>query len=302
MAASTGDKITDIRNAARPNSARASGSRSAGGVSLACDNLAGWPTASKVHFVTYQIDSASEPVAGTQLDCSGIVSGNTIGSFTVIDGTDTGNSVNDVVEMLPTAGFGQDLVDALMNQHTRTGAHTGITTDTITITSGTTLPAGDIVAADISGIDKSLLTTDSNPYKFWAYQNSAQAITTGADRQVSLQAEAFDTNNNFSTATYLYTAPVAGFYFFSWAVTYPITSNSYVSTLLYVNGANTNGIAGQFAGQSTGGTQTFAFTGAGLLQLAANDTVGLYMNVGNNANLNAFRSQTYLQGFLISRT
>jgi hypothetical protein len=150
MAASGTDKITDIRNAARPNSARATGTRSSGGTSLACDNLTGWPTASKVHFVTYQIDSASNPVAGTQLDCSGIVSGNTIGSFTVIDGNDTGNSINDVVEMLPTAAWGQDLADALTNQHTRTGAHTGITTDSLTVTSGTTLPAGDIGTADIA--------------------------------------------------------------------------------------------------------------------------------------------------------
>lgn len=148
--ASVNDKITDIRNAARPNSARATGTRSAGGVSLACDSLAGWPTASKVHFVTYTVDSNSNPVAGTQLDCYGIVSGNTIGSFTVVDGNDIGNSVGDYVEMLPTAAWGQDLADALTAQHTRTGLHTGITTDTITVSSGTSLPAGDIGTADLA--------------------------------------------------------------------------------------------------------------------------------------------------------
>lgn len=156
MAASTGDKITDVRNAARPNSARATGTRSAGGTSLACENLIGWPTASKVHFVTYQIDSSSNPIAGTQLDCSGIVSGNTIGSFTVIDGSDVGNSVNDVVEMLPTAAWAQDLATALTAQHTRTGTHTAITTDTIVVTNGTTLPAGDIATADLA--DSSVTT------------------------------------------------------------------------------------------------------------------------------------------------
>lgn len=152
MAASTGDKITDVRLATRPNSARVTSPRGTGVTSLSCDNLSGWPTASKVHFVTYQIDSSSNPIAGTQLDCSGIVSSNTIGSFTVIDGVDTGNSVNDVVEMLPTAAWAQDLADWGTNQHTRTGAHTGITTDTITVTSGTTLPAGDIGTADIAAL------------------------------------------------------------------------------------------------------------------------------------------------------
>lgn len=161
MSASTGDKITDTRNAARPNSARATGTRSAGGSSLACDSLAGWPTASKVHFVTYQIDSNSDPVTGTQLDCYGIVSGNSITSFTVVDGSDTGNSVGDVVEMLPTAAWGQDLADALTSTHNRSGGlKSGLTitsptlvtptVDTLTVTSGTTLPAGDIGTADIA--------------------------------------------------------------------------------------------------------------------------------------------------------
>lgn len=162
MSASVNDKVTDTRNAARPNSARATGTRASGGTSLACDSLVGWPTASKVHFVTYQIDSNSNPIAGTQLDCYGIVSGNTIGSFHVIDGTDNGNSVGDVVEMLPTAAWGQDLADAFTNEHSRTGTHGAITTTSIsnagtltqtgqaTFVAGTTLPAGDIGTADIA--------------------------------------------------------------------------------------------------------------------------------------------------------
>lgn len=169
MSANTADKITDVRNGARPNSARATGTRSAGATSLACDNLAGWPdsTKSKVHFVTYQLDSSSNPVAGTQLDCSGIVSGNTIGSFTVIDGSDNGNSVGDVVEMLPTAAWAQDLADALDAQHTRTGTHKnltntgGMTTDTLNVTSnevvggtlnvtGALTPAGGLSAGSVS--------------------------------------------------------------------------------------------------------------------------------------------------------
>lgn len=124
MAASTGDKFTDTRNAARPNSARVTSGRSSGGVTLACDNLSGWPTttSSKVHLVTYTVDSNSNPVAGTQLDCSGIVSGNNIGSLTVIDGTDTGNSIGDYVEMLPTSAWGQDLSDGLAVAHNRDGS------------------------------------------------------------------------------------------------------------------------------------------------------------------------------------
>lgn len=145
------EKFSDVRNGARPNSARASGTRSAGGPSLTCDSLAGWPTTPRlVHFVTYQIDSNSDPVVGTQLDCTGIVTSNTINSITVIDGNDTGNSVNDVVEMLPTANWAQTLAEGLTAEHNRDGTHKNITTDTLVVSSGTTLPAGDIVTADLA--------------------------------------------------------------------------------------------------------------------------------------------------------
>ena len=146
MAASTNDKITDTRNAARPVSTTVSSSRAAGGTTLTCASLTGWPTVSKGHFVTYQIDTNSDPVAGTQKDCYGIVSGSTIGSLSVVDGTDTGNAVGDVVEMLPTAAWGQDLSDALLIGHTRTGAHVAslpLTTPVISSISNTgtiTLP------------------------------------------------------------------------------------------------------------------------------------------------------------------
>lgn len=158
MAADASDKITDTRNATRPVSTTVASPRSGGGTTLTCGSLTGWPTgsASKIHGVTYQIDSNSNPVAGTQLDFSGIVSGSSITQFTVIDGTDTGNAIGDVVEMLPTAAWGQDLADALTNQHTRTGAHKniintgGMITDTLTVSSGTTLPVGDIGTADIA--------------------------------------------------------------------------------------------------------------------------------------------------------
>ena len=65
------DKITDTRNSARPNSARVTSGRSVGVTTLSCDDLSGWPTASKVHFAYYQIDTNSDVVAGTQKDCYG---------------------------------------------------------------------------------------------------------------------------------------------------------------------------------------------------------------------------------------
>lgn len=121
--ASLTDKITDVRNGARPVSARVVVARNIAGTILNCNSLTGWPTASKVHFVTYQIDANSNPIEGTQLDCYGIVSGANITNVTVVDGTDGGNNIGDVVEMLPTAAWGQDLADALTKEHDRDGSH-----------------------------------------------------------------------------------------------------------------------------------------------------------------------------------
>lgn len=147
-----------------------SSGRSAAGATLACASLTGWPTASKVHFVTYQIDSNSNPVAGTQLDCYGIVSGSNLTLVSVVDGTDTGNSVGDVVEMLPTAAWGQDLADALMNEHKRTGVHAAITADSINIAAAGAVTTNTIsektadsgVTIDGLNVKNSQLNTDGS--------------------------------------------------------------------------------------------------------------------------------------------
>lgn len=160
--ASLNDKITDVRNSARPVSTTVSGTRSPGGGTLACASLTGWPTASKVHFVTYQIDSQSNPIAGTQLDCEGIVSGSNITSFTVLDGTDAGNAVGDVVEMLPTASWGQDLSDGLLEEHNRDGTHGSVTADSLstdTITEST--PAAGVTIDSLNIKDGKLNTNNS---------------------------------------------------------------------------------------------------------------------------------------------
>jgi hypothetical protein len=189
MSASTADKITDVRNAARPNSARVTSSRSAGGVTLACDNLSGWPTASKVHFVTYKVDSNSALVAGTQLDCYGIVSGNNITSFAVVDGTDTGHAIGDYVEMLPTAAWGQDLADALITTHNRAGGlKTGITLTQPTIadytngthTHGSTAQGGLLNGA--TAITDGTLTPNelvASSGSSWAWQTWSSPVASG---------------------------------------------------------------------------------------------------------------------------
>ena len=326
--ASITDKITDTRNAARPITARVTVARVSAGATLQCNSLTGWPTASKVHFVTYQIDTNNETIAGTQLDCYGIVSGADITSMTVVDGTDGGNSVGDVVEMLPTSAWGQDLADAITAQHSRVGAHTsvtntgGMTTDTLTVTSGTTLPAGDIANADLAtnsvstvkiqddavtaakldGIDKSLLTTDSNPYKFSAYISATAAFSNGVWTTVDALTENFDTNNNLVAATGIYTVPISGFYQLNaYSSTTNASGNLLGGGIRILKNGTTAVVGGGIRVDNGWSEDVEEFACSNLVQLTAGDTLvlqGYLQLAGGSVGL----ADANFSGFLVSRT
>lgn len=309
MSAATSDKITDVRNAARPNSARATGTRSSGAASLACDNLAGWPdnTKSKVHFVTYQIDSNSNPVAGTQLDCYGIVSGNSINSFTVVDGTDNGNSVGDVVEMLPTAAWAQDLAEALTAEHDRQGKHTAITGasaaltgnasvgGTLGVTGTATHSGATVLTGAVSGAGYSMGTM-SNPYKFSAYNSGNQTIGT-SQTQVTFNTELYDTGSNY--ASNAFTAPIAGFYHFDTTIQVSAVASLSATYLEF----RVNGSPVKESGASANATTNTGNHLSADLQLSANDVVTVYC--AGNVSFTCNGGATYLvlfNGHLISAT
>lgn len=188
--ASLSDKVTATRNSVRPVSTTVSSGRSAAGTTLSCASLTGWPTATKVHGVTYQIDASSNPVAGTQIDFSGLVSGSNINSFTVLDGTDNGNSIGDIVEMLPTASWGQDLYDGFTNQHTTTGAHAAITATSMAATgavsagNGITMSAGTL---SLTGLWDGWVGISAS----WTYASASSpeyTITVPSDATTTYQA------------------------------------------------------------------------------------------------------------------
>lgn len=140
MAASVSDKFSKTFNSVNPNVARVNASRAAGVTTLACDNLAGWPTDTVVHFSTYQVDTGGDVVAGTQIDWKGIVSGNNIGTLTRVAGaTDSGSSINDVVEANPTGNWANDLVGGILVQHKQDGSHGAVTADSLTTTGNVTI-------------------------------------------------------------------------------------------------------------------------------------------------------------------
>lgn len=123
MAASVNDKFKKTFNAANPETTFVTTARTMGATTIICDNLTGWPDDTAVDFITYQIagDGVSvEP--GTQTDWVGIVSGSTITNIVRKAGeADSGNNVNDIVQMVPTATWANDLVEGLLVSHNKDG-------------------------------------------------------------------------------------------------------------------------------------------------------------------------------------
>lgn len=299
MSASLTDKITDVRNGARPNSARVTTARTIGGANLACNDLSGWPTASKVHFVTYQLDTNSNPVASSQLDCYGIVSSNTITSLVVADGIDGGNSVGDVVEMLPTAKWAQDLADALITTLERNGALKEDVVGSTNIADNAILTAhildDAVTAPKLSGIAKDNLTTDSNPYKFSVTRNAAWTSGNNVYAKCSFDTEDYDTNSNFSGGTY--TAPANGFYQFNWGVGANVTAGGLYSSMLFKNSSALK--AGTTAVQGAASTIVVS-VGATIIQLTTGDTIDIYFYGTGGSGFTG--SNCHFSGFLESRT
>jgi hypothetical protein len=191
MAAGINDKFKKTYNAANPNVARVSSTRAALGTTLACDNLAGWPTDTAVDFSTYQIDSSNAVVAGTQTDWKGIVSGNNIGTLTRITGaTDSGSAVGDVVEMNPTGNWANDLMTGILVHSNQDGTlkSNAVTTSVITDANVTTSKlANASVTADKLGLSpqaNAVLTaqgTSSTSYTNLATTGPSVTATIGAN-------------------------------------------------------------------------------------------------------------------------
>jgi hypothetical protein len=164
---------------------------------------------------------------------------------------------------------------------------------------GSKLADDSIAAGKIVGIDKSNLTTDSNPYKFSVYRNSAWTSGNGVFAKVAFNTELFDTNNNFDAVTNnRYVAPVDGFYMFTAAASASVTATSPYIVAIYKNNAEVNRGTYTAAGTPTQGNVAVV---SALLQLAATDYVEVFFFGTGGAGI-ASSVSTYFQGFLVSRT
>lgn len=141
----------------------------------------------------------------------------------------------------------------------------------------------------------------TNPYKFSAYVSTGYGgFPSGAFTKVALNAELFDTGNNFdSTTNNRFTTPVNGFYMLSGSVQFSVLANTHCAMTLFKNGSE---LMRGAEGTSQNITSNWQGSGGGLVQLVAGDYIELlaYQSQGAAATVGGGSSSTYLTGFLVS--
>src|SRR6185312_5595708 len=143
-----------------------------------------------------------------------------------------------------------------------------------------------------------------NPYKFSVYLGSAQNLAGGASyTKILFDTKEFDTGSNFDAVTnHRFTAPIAGFYFFSAAMQVATTGTADQFTIiLYKNGSAMR--QGMFL-PGGGAIALDQYNVSTLMQLNANDYIEAYgfCNQAGTRALSTSANTTYFQGFLVSAT
>lgn len=230
----------------------------------------------------------------TAVDFAGHVDGVNLVIDAIAPGyVDGGSEVGDIVVIRPTTQWGDNVAAVLEVAHNDAGTlkNNAVTTGAI---------ADDAVTAPkLVGIDKSNLTTDSNPYKFSAQRNGALTATANAWTQLVYDAEEFDTNSNFSTSTGKYTAPVSGFYQFNATMTVATNSTTIIGMALYKNGSLKR--RGAHLDYTSGNNST-SFSMSALVQLVAGDDVEVYYYSNGAGAFTTGAEYNSFQGSLVSRT
>ena len=185
-----------------------------------------------------------------------------------------------------------DLADIRVNAGVTQITDANITDTRVLV--GAPIADGSVTAPKVSGLDKSNLTVDSNPYKFSVYRNAAANSGNGAFAKVSFDTELYDTNSNFASGSY--TAPVSGFYQFNWSIRFGAADKDIASGIV-VNGSSVR------IPEARGNASTAVGVGASsLIQLTAGDVVEVHAYATTTQALAPGLNNCWFDGFLVSRT
>lgn len=152
------DKATPTTNGSRPVPTTLTALRSVGAAVIQCGALTGWPTAGPVHFMIYRVDTQGKKVPGSQTDWKGIVVGTTITQLVLKAGTDVGDSVGATVEAGPTAAWGEEVYEVIVQDHDPLGHH-----KTMTDTNGNEILEVGVTASAVNQVKVSNSATGNGP-------------------------------------------------------------------------------------------------------------------------------------------
>lgn len=274
------------------------------------------PLTGTILVVDYMISSGFVSPGSNSMVSDGTVTGSVNGSntsFTVANGAYVGNSLEvyinglhqirgtDYTETTPTSGIFTMTIAPLTGDIIRVNYQFTVATagnsDTVDgFHASRTAAANTILPLDVNGKQSSAVLT--NPYKFRVYRNAALNTVTGnVATKVPFDTKTYDTSSNVDIVTNIgrFTAPIAGFYFFTSTVQTISTAN--LRADLYKNGAVASG------GLNNGGSGVNqGSTVSDTIQLAAGDYVEVYVTAATAVAYFAGASGVYFSGFLVSAT
>ena len=243
-----------------------------------------------------------EPAGGVWSTSSGLVGSQTAGNVWY-------NGVRSVIPVVTTHTFTASK-DTYVDFNPATNTFTYVP-----VTNGATEPAVTAsnvrVAKVVTG--SSAVTTISqtqytsprtgaipyNPYKFSVYRGNSWTSANGTVGLVTFDTEVFDTGSNYSISTGKFTAPISGFYQFSWQVSAAVTSGGLFFSRLARNSLSSGGNAWDGSGSVQGGATTSGYSsGAVLVYATAGDYFQIFFyGTGGAGGENL---DTYFSGFLMS--
>lgn len=275
------------------------GTRIISSTTLEVDSVNNFPdsfvaTVGTLNISTGIIDNSTVTIFKGHLDAGDIIIDEIAPGY-----ADNGNSIGQVVVLKPNTFWADTLANVLSVAHNNDGSlkNNAVTTNVI---------ADDAVTAPkLVGIDKSNLTTDSNPYKFSVYKSANQTgLTDNTFNKVTWDSERYDTNNNFASSTY--TAPVAGFYHIGAYLQFQFSGGTTgISSIasIYINGVEARRADGNST--NTGINSLMMNQVSDIFQLNATDTVDIYayadVSSGTFSVIGGSLASRFF-GFLVSRT
>jgi hypothetical protein len=163
-------------------------------------------------------------------------------------------------------------------------AVSGTTTLTLPSTSGTVITTGS--------------TFGGTGPTFGAYRSGTQSsVSAGVWTKVNINAESWDTNNNFdSTTNYRFTPTVAGYYQINGGITPTAFSGNYCASGIYKNGTKI-AAGSNFSPNSAAGLTTNV---ASIVYLnGSTDYVELYVIANGTPSIQGGEAETYFNGAMI---